>query len=311
MEMAADPKNPVGPGNFTRDGHRVAIAEDGKILVRKDDWLSKYSWALYGSYDRLEEFVRPNPKMYFPAEVKGIQEIEDVNRIDTGEYLVHVPTYFDWMEKRGKPSIGVPRKRPRPKPDQGIDPTRLERFLRYVKQWLCPVNDWSVVGTGGLDLSAWMFCAHYCSIGVQRTQDPDPTWYHAFGAGVGIGPEDVIGSLSWSPSELPSAGFIGKFPWAGRTLSVDEICGNYWFIDLSGGCFEGASAAIMFFGANAPPHSLMRTAVGYLRGEGSDALTFPSIFNGAILMAGLNLTTPAVGVSFKMGWMHRKECVTG
>ena len=96
-----------------------------------------------------------------------------------------------------------------------------------------------------------LFCAHYCSIGVQRTQDPDPTWYHALGAGVGIGPEDVIGSLSWSPSELPSAGFIGKFPWAGRTLSADEICGNYWFIDLSGGCFEGASVAIMFFGANA------------------------------------------------------------
>ncbi len=116
--MATNTDKPVGPGTFSRDGHSVTIAEDGKILVKKDDWLSKYSWALYRNYDTLEVFVRGNPDIVSPAqEIKGIKEIENVDLINTGEYLIHVPTYFNWMEKRG--GTLPPTK---PKPDENKSP---------------------------------------------------------------------------------------------------------------------------------------------------------------------------------------------
>ena len=102
--MATNTDKPVGPGTFTRNSYSVTIAEDGKILVQKDDWLSKYSWALYGDYDTLHVFVRGNPDIVSPhEEIRGIKEIENVDLIRTGEYLIHEPTYFHWMEKRGKP----------------------------------------------------------------------------------------------------------------------------------------------------------------------------------------------------------------
>ena len=66
--MTTNTDKPVGPGTFTRDSYSVTIAEDGKILVKKDDWLSKYSWALYGDYDTLHVFVRPNPAITYPAQ---------------------------------------------------------------------------------------------------------------------------------------------------------------------------------------------------------------------------------------------------
>jgi hypothetical protein len=314
--MATNTDKPVGPGTFTRGGNSVTIAEDGKILVRKDDWLSKYSWALYGDYKTLDVFVRPNPPLVSPTqEIKGIKEIEDVNRIKTGEYLIHVPTYFYWAEKRGRPRI--PRARPnypQPMPEapgNSLDSSRLQDFLRFLRQWLSPVTDWKFVGSGGVDISAAIFTAHYCRIGVQRTGDPAPTWFHAVGAGLGLGPEDIEGSITLTPPDLPSVGCIAKTVLAGRTLSLDEICGNYLLLDLSGGCFLGGSIAVLFFGFNTPPDAVLRNVVRYFRGEGSAWPILPSLCHGAVFMAGLNLPTPSIGVSIKVGWMHRWECVTG
>ena len=83
---------PVGPGTWSRDGYSVTIAADGKIRVKKDDWLSKYSRCLYGNYDTLDVFVRPDPPLYAPVqEIKGIKAIENVDLIKTNEFLVHVP----------------------------------------------------------------------------------------------------------------------------------------------------------------------------------------------------------------------------
>ena len=102
--MVTNTDTPVGPGTWSRDGHSVTIAYDGKIRVKKDDWLSKYSSCLYGNYDTLDVFVRPDPPLYAPVqEITGIKEIEDVDQIKTDEFLIHVPTYFHWTKKRGKP----------------------------------------------------------------------------------------------------------------------------------------------------------------------------------------------------------------
>ena len=117
--MTTKTDKPVGPGPFTRDSYSVTIAEDGKILVKKDDWLSKYSWALYGDYDTLDVFVRGNPDITSATEeIKGIKKIDNVDLINTGEYLIHEPTYFHWMEKNGKPQPKKPKKEEPLKPEE-------------------------------------------------------------------------------------------------------------------------------------------------------------------------------------------------
>jgi hypothetical protein len=313
--MVTNTDKPIGPGTFTRGGNSVTIAEDGKILVRKDDWLSKYSCALYGDYKTLDVFVRPNPPFRSPAEViKGIKEIDDVDRITTGEYLIHVPTYFSWAEKRGRPRIPRRPNYPQPVPggsDNSLDAGRLQNFLRYLWQWFSPVTDWKFVTSGGVDISALVFTTHYCTIGVQRTGDSEPTWFHAVGAGLGLGPEDIAGSVTITPFDYPSAGWVGKSVLAGRTLSLEEICGNYLLLDLSGGCFLGGSIAVLFFGFNIPPHAVLRDVVRYFRGTGGPWPILPSLCHGAVFMAGFNAPTPSIGVSIKIGSMHRWECVTG
>jgi hypothetical protein len=313
--MATNTDKPVGPGTFTRGGNSVIIAEDGKILVRKDDWLSKYSYALYGDYKTLDVFVRPDPPFRSPAaEIKGIKEIDNVDRITTGEYLIHVPTYFAWAEKRRRPRL--PHRRPydpRPfpppgpqPPSQNPDPSRLRDFLRFLGQWITPVTDLEFKGSSGLDISAGIFAAHYCTIGVQRTGDIEPTWFHAVGAGFGLGPEDIVGSVTMSPPEYLNAGWIRKSVLAGRTLSFDEISGNYLLIDFGAGCFVGGAMTALFFGFNTPPLALLRNVVRYFRGESSDWPILPSLCHGVVFMAGFTAPTPTFGISFKVGWIYRE-----
>jgi hypothetical protein len=313
--MATNTDKPVGPGTFTRGGNSVTIAEDGKILVQKNDWLSKYSYALYGDYVTYDVFVRPNPPFRTPQdEIKGIKEIDNPDRIETGEYLVHVPTWFSWAEKRGKPRPKRPYwPRPVPQqPDNGLDLERLKHFLRYLGQVLKPVNDWKFEGSSGIDISASIFAAHYCQLSLSRAGDPEPTVFHAVGAGVGFGLEDFEpGSISISPPDFDSLGIVLKYPWAGATLSLDEICGNYLVMDVSGGFMIGGSIAYLFFGFNDVPSAIIRNAVRYFRGEGSAFPILPSLCNGVVPMAGFNLTSPTGGISFKAGWMHRLECVPG
>src|SRR5688572_3614145 len=150
MVMTTNTDRPVGPGTFTRNPYSVTIAEDGKILVKKDDWLSKYSWALYGNYDTLHVFVRGNPDIVSPfEEIKGIKEIENVDLIKTGEYLIHEPTYFHWMEKRGKPH--APRK---PKPEEPIKPGQA-RSENWMAANLGGLDGTYIVGAAGVTLLAF------------------------------------------------------------------------------------------------------------------------------------------------------------
>jgi hypothetical protein len=227
-----------------------------------------------------------------------------------------VPTYFHWAEKRGRPRI--PRRpnypQPVPKaPGDSLDAGRLQDFVRFIHQWLCPVTDLKFKGSSGLDLSAHIFTAHYCAIDVQRTGEPAPTRFHAVGAGLNWGPEVLAPwpSVTITPSDFPSRGCVLKSPLVGRTLSLDEICGNYLMMDLSGGAFLGASIAALFFGFNSVPDAILRNMVRYFRGTTNTWPILPSICHGVVYMAGFNAPTPTFGISFKAGWMHRRECVTG
>lgn len=163
----------VGPGTFSRDGHSVTIAEDGKILVKKDDWLSKYSWALYGDYNTLEVFVRGNPDIKSAAqEIKGIKEIDNVDLIETGEYLIHVPTYFKWMEKRGGT---LPPTKPKPKPNEDKTPgeTRSER--------------WMAANLGGLDGTYFIGSAGAVLLAFRNLEVNKDFYFVLLRAGGGLG----------------------------------------------------------------------------------------------------------------------------
>lgn len=80
-------------GEHKFGGHQVSIADDGKIVVKPGDWLSKYSAAMYkGDTKRFNEFGR----------LKGgkLEPVADVNKIVAGETLYHVATHELWAKSR-------------------------------------------------------------------------------------------------------------------------------------------------------------------------------------------------------------------
>jgi hypothetical protein len=193
--MTTNTEKPVGPGTFARDSYRVSIAEDGKILVNEGDWLSEYSWALYGDYDTLQVFVRPNPAITSPSQqINGIKEIEDVDLIKTGEYLIHEPTYFHWMEKRSKPLPPKPPKIPKPLKPEDV-----------------PTTHWMAADLGGLD--AYMGAGGGVSLVAFLNLDTGTRYYYAlihFGGGFGWDPSDALDALKTSVRALGIAFFAKK-----------------------------------------------------------------------------------------------------
>lgn len=223
--MATNTEKPVGPGTFSRDSHSVTIADDGKILVKKDDWLSKYSWALYGNYDTLHVFVRGNPDILSQfEEIKGIKEIDNVDRIETGEYLIHEPTYFHWMEKRGKP-----RPPKIPQPDEPKKPGTIRS------------ENWTAANLGGLD-GTYIVGAGGVSVLSFRNLDTNQNFYHVLiriGAGVGLdlgvvkGIKNLVRALgaAFLAKKAATAKFvpvITKLPFSAKSLEGLDIRCHSW-----------------------------------------------------------------------------------
>lgn len=288
---------------FTNGGYTVTVSDDRSILVKPGDWISKYAAAIYG--DPMANWRRFKKKV-------GSQYVDllDYNRIEVGQLIYHpgpLPgeTMYPGQPIGRQPTPGAPGQ------DGMLVPERLVQFLRFMKQWISPVNDWTFKGSSGIDLSAAIFAAHYMRLEATHLSEPEPYVFHAVAAGLGAGPEDIAASMAISPPDMWGAGFIGKCMTAGRTLSADEICGNYVVLDFSVGLLVGASFSLLIFGFNLPPQALVRTISRYLRGEPENIVILPSLFQGACVMLGSNLSTPNFGVSIKVGMMHRWECVTG
>jgi len=292
------------PRRFTGGGYSVTINDDRSIRVQSGDWISKYSTAIYG--DPMAHWNRYKRKNAAGQYIN----LADPNKIVAGELLYH-PAPLPGEPSYGTPEspIGVPGEPEEPDLGGKLDPRRLLDFIHYLKQWLCPVNDWKFAGSGGVDLSAGMFSGHFCILDAQHRKDPAPTRFFGLAGGVGIGPEDFAGSVAVAPTDFWGPGFIGKFPTAGRTLSADEICGSYMVIDASAGLILGGSIALLLFGMNGPVHAVMRTAYRYFSGEYSGSpISWPWVFTGAAVMVGTNWCTPNLGASVKVGAMHRREC---
>jgi hypothetical protein len=292
------------PRSFSNGGYSVTINDDRSIRVRSGDWISKYSAAIYGDpmvhWDR---FKRKNSAGQFI-------NLADPNKITAGELLYH-PAPLPGEPNDGTPEnpIGVPEEPENPDLGGKLDPRCLLDFIHYLKQWLCPVNDWEFKGSSGADLSAGLFSGHLCILDAKHRSAQSPTRFVGVAGGVGIGPEDFFGSIAISPSDFWGRGFIGKFPTAGRTLSVDEICGSYMVIDASAGLFLGGSAALLLFGMNDPVHAVLRTAYRYFGQGGGKSIAWPWVFTGAAVMLGTNWCSPNLGASIKVGAMHRRECL--
>jgi hypothetical protein len=289
---------------FTNCGYSVTVNDDRSILVKPGDWISKYAAAIYGD-------PNINWKSFKKKEGNVFVDLPDPHRIEVGKLIYHPGPLPGEPMYPGQPVSGQPVAPGAPRSDGMLVPERLIQFLRYLKQWISPANDWTFKNSSGLDLSAAVFAAQYMAIQAFHRGEPEPYTFHAIGLGLGVGPEDIAASLALSPPDMWGAGYIGKCITAGRTLSADEICGNYIVLDFSAGLFVGGSFSILMFGINLPLQAVVRTISRYLRGEQENILILPSAFYGAAIMLGSNISTPNLGVSFKVGMMHRWECVTG
>lgn len=91
--------------------YSVTVSEDGRILVKPGDWLSKYSYAIYKNYTTLDVFAR--------LDASG-NPIPIVNKdlIYAGETLIHLPDYKKRPGQAPKPGPGAP-------PSQGPQPAQV------------------------------------------------------------------------------------------------------------------------------------------------------------------------------------------
>ncbi len=69
---------------YSKSGNSLTISDDGSILVKPGDSLSKYSMAIYGNFNHIDEYLRKEVGMFKP--------IANVNQIFAGETLYHQPS---------------------------------------------------------------------------------------------------------------------------------------------------------------------------------------------------------------------------
>ena len=102
--LGVSPMNPVrlntarGPHGeiivtktYTNWRYTVTMNADGAIRVKRGDWLSKYSAAMYNNYWMIHEFAR--------MEHSGrLVPIRNPNLIYAGEIVYHLPTYYEFSK---------------------------------------------------------------------------------------------------------------------------------------------------------------------------------------------------------------------
>jgi len=91
---------------YRRKRYQVDVAPDGAIKVKPGDWLSKYSYAMYGNFDHIGEFGRMNNRGV-------LAPVQDPNRIIAGETLYHLPTYNKTLKSPGIPPPAPQMPRPK------------------------------------------------------------------------------------------------------------------------------------------------------------------------------------------------------
>jgi hypothetical protein len=97
---------PIGPGRFANGGYQVNVREDGSILVKPGDWLSKYAVAMYNNPHQLGDFYWP--PLSATGVLRPIQEHEK-DHLELGDTVIHKPTWDKWLQGNpGRPPLGRP-----------------------------------------------------------------------------------------------------------------------------------------------------------------------------------------------------------
>lgn len=133
-----------------------------------------------------------------------------------------------------------------------------ERF-KAIMAGLTPVkSDWKFKTSAGGDLTVSTPIARVGinatggALWVQRDADPNPTTlrYGGIGGSLGVSLVPTPVNFSFSIPQMPSKGVIYKLPFAGRTLSSNELKGTFIQIEIAGDFGPGGSSSLMFLGGS-------------------------------------------------------------
>lgn len=119
-------------------------------------------------------------------------------------------------------------------------------------------SDWNFVTSGGGSLGVSTPMARIgVNVGggcfwVKRDTDADTTRldFGGIGGSVGLSAIPTPANFSYSFPEMPSAGRIYKLPFAGWSLTLDELQGGFVMFEVAADVYAGGSAAVMFVGGN-------------------------------------------------------------
>jgi hypothetical protein len=78
--------NIFGTKTYSNGRYTLVMQTNGAITVKRGDWLSKYSAAMYDDFTRVHEFGRID-------KLGKLKPIRNVNRIVEGEKIYHIPTF--------------------------------------------------------------------------------------------------------------------------------------------------------------------------------------------------------------------------
>lgn len=278
---------------YSNRGFTVTVNDDRSIDVKPNDYISKFAAAIYNdplaNWDR---FKQKQGQTYLP--------LDNPNSIKVGTKVYHpgpLPGEIVNVDFPAAPIGGDPTA-----PD--VAQSTFIEWLNYLACLMNPVTDWTLVGSGGLELNGAIFCGHYVTVGVKRTIDPVPTWYHGAGIGAAIGVESLGSSVAIAFPHFWSVGTILKAPGAGLRLSKLEISGSYAVVDFGAGIFMGGSVSALMFGFHDPAHFVLRNICRLISGDPRLGLRDMLTPKGLMIMAGGNMSTPNLGISMKVGWMN-------
>lgn len=119
-------------------------------------------------------------------------------------------------------------------------------------------SDWKFVTSGGAAVTVSTPIARVGinagggMVQVQRDSDSSPTTlvFGGIGGSIGLSLVPTPANFSFSIPAMPSAGRIYKLPFAGWTLTKDELQGAFVMIEAAGDFGPGGAGALMFMGGS-------------------------------------------------------------
>ncbi|MCB1023471.1 MAG: hypothetical protein KDB79_03720 [Acidobacteria bacterium] len=314
---------PDGSVKYENGGYSVTVGPDGAIVVKPGDSLSKYSMAIHGNFDALNEYKHRRHRPNGPITFDELQDIPNINLINAGETLYHAPTM-----RLGSSPLPLP-----PPPGTGPGPSisaddiwdRILKLLHYISRgsgsgdhiaqprqppkpphnW---VSDWRVTSSAGYTIGIDTeiikigFSRSQIFFWVQRPYDPAPTVMTGRTLGVSVGMDFEGGSPiggSFSLANFPSKGMILKGPKSGATLSKDELK-TTGFIAVEGNVGGGLSGSVIVIIAHDGPPDFY---IQWLNPIYHNAANLAPVVKWIIVNTGLNISTPDVSTTLHYGNM--------